>query len=300
MLRLLPLAALLVALALPATASAAKRTLYVSIGDSYAAGYQPPSEGRAGGYTGRGFADQLTPMARKAGYRGLRLVNYGCGGETTTSLIEGGGPNCTRGAGERTGYRGDPQLDAAERFLRRSRRRIAFVTVSIGGNDVTRCARGGVEPVACVAAAVAGIQKNVTATAKRIREAVGKGVPVIGITYPDVILGRWLGGTDSDRSLARLSLLAFEDFINPSLRKAYASAGGRFVDVTRATDAYTPLERTTTHPRYGQIPVAVARVCELTWFCALGDIHANDKGYRAIAKLVAARLPKVRARARKG
>ena len=38
------------------------------------------------------------------------------------------------------------------------------------------------------------------------------------------------------------------------------------------------------------IPIAVKRVCDLTWFCAKGDIHANTRGYRTIAKLVLAEL----------
>ena len=293
MLRSLLLAALVAALTLPSAAIAAERNLYVSIGDSYAAGYQPPSEGRAGGYTGKGFADQLTPLARKAGYRGLRLVNFGCGGETTNSLLRGGGPDCTRGVSAGTGYRGRTQMTAAERFLRRNRRRVAFVTVSIGGNDVTACASAP-DPVGCVGDAVKRIDENVRITARRIREAVGRRVPVAGITYPDVILGRYLGGTKEDRELAGLSVIAFRDLINPALRKAYATRRVRFVDVTKATGAYTPFEQTVVHPLYGEIPIAVARVCDLTWFCALGDIHANDTGYRRIAKLVLAVLPRRR------
>ena len=292
--RLLPLAAIAaLLLALPAAAPAAKRTLYVSVGDSYAAGYQPPADGRSGGYTGKGFADQLVPMARRAGWRGLELVNYGCGGETSGSLLNGGGPDCKRGASAGTGYDGNSQLTAAERYMRRNRRRIAFVTVSIGGNDVTSCARGG-DPVPCVVEAVKRIDRNLRTAMRRIRKATGRRVPIVGITYPDVILGQWLKGTQADRDLASLSAVAFKQFINPTLKKAYASRGGRFVDVTRATGAYTPLDRTVEDPRYGTIPVAVERVCDLTWFCALGDIHANDKGYRAIAKLVLAELRRTR------
>ena len=290
MLRLLPVAAVAAALALPSAAPAAERTLYVSIGDSYAAGYQPAVDGRPAGYTGKGFADQLTPLARRAGHPGLRLVNFGCGGETSGSLINSGGPDCTRGAGPGTGYRGSSQLTAAERFLRRNRRRVAFVTVSVGGNDVTSCARGGGDPVPCVVAAVKRIDRNVRTAMRRIRTATGARVPVIGVTYPDVILGQWLKGTQADRDLASLSAVAFKQFINPTLKKAYASRRGRFVDVTAKTGAYTPLDRTVDDPRYGVIPVAVKRVCDLTWFCAKGDIHATTRGYRTIAKLVLAEL----------
>ena len=71
--------------------------------------------------------------------------------------------------------------------------------------------------------------------------------------------------------------------------KAYAAADGTLVDVTRATGAYLPLTRTVRVHPYGAIPVAVARVCSLTWFCAQGNIHATTKGYTLIGKLVAAR-----------
>jgi hypothetical protein len=38
--------------------------------------------------------------------------------------------------------------------------------------------------------------------------------------------------------------------------------------------------------------VAVARACELTYFCAFRDIHARTDGYRLIADLVARQLPR--------
>jgi lysophospholipase L1-like esterase len=291
MTRLVLLVAALAALALPSAAFAAKRTLYVSVGDSYAAGYQPPGPGRDGGYTGKGYADQLVPLARKAGWRGLKLVNYGCGGETTVSLLKSGGPDCKRGAGPRTGYAGRPQIAAVERYLRRNRARLAFVTVSVGGNDVTSCVRAA-DTVTCVGEATERIKKNVRTIARRLRKAAGKRVPMVGITYPDVILGGWVSGVKADQDLAGLSAFAFRSLINPALKSAYASSNVRFTDVTAATGAYTPLEQTVEHARYGTIPQAVAQVCDLTWYCEQRDIHANDAGYRKIADLILAKLPK--------
>ena len=61
------------------------------------------------------------------------------------------------------------------------------------------------------------------------------------------------------------------------------------MDVTAATGAYTPLTTTVTVAPYGTIPVAVAKVCTLTWYCAVGNIHATTEGYTLIGKLVAAR-----------
>jgi hypothetical protein len=107
-----------------------------------------------------------------------------------------------------------------------------------------------------------------------------------------VILGAWVNGDAASRNLAELSVVAFRSLINPTLKEAYASARGRFVDVTAASGAYTPLDQLTTLFPYGSVPVAVARACELTYFCAFRDIHARTDGYRLIADLVARQLPR--------
>jgi lysophospholipase L1-like esterase len=288
--RLLPLA-LAAALLVPGTASAAERSLYVSLGDSYASGYQATGV-RQGRNTRNGFAYQLPRLARPRGYD-LELVNFGCGGATTVSLLAQTRPCPPRARGpEGSTWGGRTQLGAAERFLRAHRDEVALVTVSIGGNDVTRCAREA-DPVACVAGATDAIRKNVTTIARRLRAAAGRKVRIVGITYPDVILGQWVGA-DANQQLASLSVVAFRSLINPALKDAYEGAGGRLVDVTAATGAYTPLDRTVELAPYGTVPVAVARVCELTYYCRYRDIHATTEGYRLIAGLVAKTLPRRR------
>jgi lysophospholipase L1-like esterase len=282
--------ALAIALAVPATAHAGEPAqLYVSLGDSYATGYQPTGVGQ-GRATRQGFANQLPGLARRRGWN-LRLVNFGCGGATTTSIVRSGCVPAARAIGGAP-YRGRTQLQAAERFIRRNRERVGLITVSIGGNDVTSCARGAADPVACVATAVRGIRTNVSAVARRLRRAAGPRTRIVGTTYPNVILGRWLTGQQADQDLARLSVVAFRSLINPALRESYAKGRARFVDVTRLTDAYAPFEQTASIAPYGEIPVAVARVCELTWFCQYGDIHARASGYRVIASLIANTLPR--------
>jgi lysophospholipase L1-like esterase len=284
--RSLPLLILLLALALPAQAAAGERTFYVSLGDSYAAGYQPKL--RLEDWNKKGYANQLVRIARRRGHD-FELVNFACGGETTASFLERKG-SC--GAGPR--YR-STQARAATRFLRRNRGDVGLVTVSLGGNDVLSCAGGGVaDPVGCVAEAIQQVESNLTRIMRRVREAAGPRVRIVGITYPDVVLARWLTGQQADQDFARLSLVAFRDIINPTLRKAYRAVRGRFVDVTAATGAYDPLEETTTLEPYGVIPKPVAEVCRLTHMCARGDIHANTRGYRVIAELIAATLPRRR------
>jgi len=136
------------------------------------------------------------------------------------------------------------------------------------------------------------MRTNVTALARRLRAAAGPKVPIVGTTYPDVILG--LSLRPGGQSLATLSVTAFRALINPTLRAAYGGVGGKFVDVTAATGAYGPMTATTTLAPYGTIPTPVAKVCQLTWFCAVGDIHARRPGYALIAQLVAETLPRVR------
>jgi lysophospholipase L1-like esterase len=281
-------AAAVALLALPAAAEAkAKAQYYVSLGDSYATGYQPTAA-NAGANTRNGFAYQIPGLAKAKGYK-LKLVNFGCGGETTVSLLE----RTTECGGLGPGgedYAGRTQIAAAERFLRKHRGKVGLITVSIGGNDVTMCVRQP-DPIACVTGAVQAIKTNVTTIAKRLRKAGGKKVRIVGTTYPDVILGMWVANPPN-QELAKLSVVAFQSLINPELKKAYAAAGGKFVDVTTATGAYTPLEQTVADPVYGVIPVAVAKACEFSYFCEFGDIHARTSGYKVIAELVVGTLPK--------
>ena len=273
-------------LTLPAAAGAKPKQLYVSLGDSYATGYQVTPEG--GRNTRKGFAYQLPGLAKQRGYD-LKLVNFGCGGETSTSLLTRVAVCRGPGPGGRD-YAGTTQIAAAERFLRKHRDRVKLITVSIGGNDVTACARAA-DPIACVGTAVQAIDENVTEIAQRLRAAAGEKARIVGITYPDVILGQWVG-ENADQDLAKLSVVAFKQLINPTLTKAYEAVGGRLVDVTARTGAYGSLEELVPLPSGELVPEPVARVCELTYYCEFRDIHARTDGYRIIAKLVARTLPR--------
>jgi lysophospholipase L1-like esterase len=288
------LALVLVLLLVPAASSAAQRDrqLYVSLGDSYATGAQVTGPNDTLANTNKGFADLLPRAARKRGYR-LELVNFGCGGETTTSILRrkqacaGPAPGAPR-------YGGRTQVGAAERFLRRNRGDVGLITVSIGGNDVTACARAA-DPISCVVAAVDGIKKNVKTLVRRLRAAAGPKPRIVGITYPDVILGAWVTGDPAAQNLAQLSVVAFKNLINPALKQQYESVKrGRFVDVTAASGAYEPFTETVTMAPYGVLPKPVAEVCRLTYFCEFRDIHARTVGYRLIADLIAETLPRRR------
>ncbi len=261
--------------------------LYVSIGDSYAAGFQPT--GRGQGHTTRnGFAYQAVPLAAKKGYH-LRLVNFGCAGATTASVLHS--PGCvTHYLGPGAPDYHQTQADAAVAFVKAHRGQIALITVSIGGNDVTHC-QTAANVVSCVTAALAVIRRNLGTLVTRLRSAAGPTTTIVGTTYPDVFLGRGLSPDSADQRIANLSILGFRGLINPALQSVYATVHGKFADVTAATGAYIPLHRTTKLAPYGTVPVAVADVCRLTYFCQYEDIHPRTAGYAIIARLVVGLLP---------
>jgi lysophospholipase L1-like esterase len=278
------------ALGLPATATAAakpKQQLYVAIGDSYAAGVQALSEYDLA-ITKQGYANQIVKGAKAKGYN-LKLINFGCGGVTSSEVFKQKGCAAHSRAIGGAKYK-TTQAAAAERFLRRNRGRVALVTVSVGGNDATACAKDP-EPIKCTGAAAATIKTNVTRLTKRLRKAAGPKVRIVGTTYPDVLLGQWVR-PPVDQDLARLSVAAFRLVLNPAMLSAYNAGKAKFVDVTAATGAYGSLDETTTLAPYGTIPLPVAKVCQLTYYCQFGDIHPRTSGYKAIAKLVLATLPK--------
>ncbi|MDT4893139.1 MAG: hypothetical protein QOE97_2174 [Pseudonocardiales bacterium] len=271
------------------SADAPASQYYVSIGDSYAAGYQPTGRG-TGATTRNGFAYQLVGDTAARGYR-FSLVNFGCSGATTTSVLTAAGcPSTDLGPGAHD-YGPKTQAAATEDFIRANRARIGLVTVSIGGNDITSCALSA-SPLTCLPPALDKVKANLTTLLTGLRAAAGPNVRIVGITYPDVLLAGALLKDPAAQSVAPLSVLAFRTLINPTLKAAYDAAGAGFVDVTDATGAYGPLTETTTLAPYGTVPVPVAKVCELTFMCEYQDIHPRTSGYALIAGLIAAQLPK--------
>jgi hypothetical protein len=193
-------------------------------------------------------------------------------------------------------YPAKSQTQAAVDFIRSHHNQVKVVTVSIAGNDVDGCPVQS-DPTGCVKANMPAAIKNLTKIVKQLRAAGGQQLQIIGSTYPDVELGLWVHPTALGANTMALvpgSISAFLDDINPGLKKAYDSVGAAFVDVTKATGAYGPFV-VTTDPTFGQIPVPVARVCTLTYFCdGTFNIHMKTPGYHIIAALEAATLPKLK------
>ena len=266
---------------------------YLSLGDSYSVGYQP-GIGATAGYT--------AVVAKK---EHMTLENFGCGGATTSSVLtaigcleSGFGPVA---AFDAVAYPTTTQEQAALTFIADNPGRVGLITVSIGGNDVTSCANAGslgaIE--GCVTTADTAISTDVGSLVTSLDSALGAAgdttAKVVGLTYPDVILGDWVYPSGSaDTNLAKVSVAAFDDLINPTLPAAYGASN--FVNVTQApyktatAGDDTPLTTTQKVGPYGVIPSAVAEICKLTYFCSLGNIHANDKGYKFIGGLIVSHL----------
>jgi lysophospholipase L1-like esterase len=258
-------------------------TYYVSVGDSYAIGYQPdPTLSLRHGYTATVLA-----LERQRG-TALTLVNFGCGGATTTSMLVTKGCPVVALHGPR--YPATPQATAALRFIAAHRGHIGLITVSIGGNDITACTLSA-SLSACAPKVVPTMAANITKLVKELHAAAGATVPIVGTSYPDIVLAAWVD-QPTNQAAAKASVSVSRLIVDPALQRAYNDNGGTFVDVTAASGAYTPLSRTVTLKPYGKVPVAVADVCRLTWGCALIDVHPRTAGYQLIGQLIVAALPK--------
>jgi hypothetical protein len=76
----------------PASKPKLVKGILLSLGDSYSVGWQELPGGTQGS-THNGPADQLVPLAAARGWN-LKLVNLGCGGATTTSMLTASAVGC--------------------------------------------------------------------------------------------------------------------------------------------------------------------------------------------------------------
>jgi lysophospholipase L1-like esterase len=239
-------AVLIAALGLPFSASAAD-SYYLSLGDSLAAGVQPPPVSK-----NQGYADQLQAMIPN-----LQLMKLGCyTDESTYAMINGG--HCY--------HAGASQLDTAVAFLQTHN--VALITIDIGANDVLPCAKSGFDTT-CVTSGLTSIQQNLPIILTKLRAAAGKDVPIIGMNYYDPYIATYIIG---DPTFAA-TLPGFGQ-INDTLEMIYRAAKSPVADVAGAFST-TDSKTLVLSPNFGTIPLDVARVCQWTWMCDPTSINAN-------------------------
>lgn len=259
-----------------ASASQADRAVYLSLGDSVAAGFQSPDP-----FTEDGYTDVL--FQRVGGSMGLtEHVNLACPGDDTNEFIDGdngpdGGSVCY-GEGAPFAFDGDSQLDAALTYLNDEGGDVALITITIGANDLLACNPATSD---CIQAALANAAVNLHEILPQL-QAAAPGATIIGMNYYNPNLAYWLtpGGEAiavRTNELVRMS--------NQVLAASYGASGVPVADVAAAfnIDDWSSSD----------VPKNVRDTCRFTGMCesvddvwqlsSAPDIHPSDLGYRRIA-----------------
>jgi lysophospholipase L1-like esterase len=257
------------ALASPATtdstAAPEARTVYLALGDSLAASYQPNGE------TGSGYAEQLFQL-EQANTPDLRLVKLACPGERTSTIAR---------ARRLCPYRAGSQLDQAVAML--ENKDVAFATIQVGSNDAFRCFRFRrlAFDQACIDDVLPKIEARLTSIVETLRDA-DPDVAIVGANYYDPLLA-----FAAIRGFAPGDLDAIVDVwtsLNVTLEQTYASLGVPVADIEAAFSS-RDLD-TIVHVRgVGDVPLGVARACQWTYACSdRFDVHPNTVGYAAMTR----------------
>lgn len=297
--------------------------LYLSLGDSLAAGYQPdqaddgaarptgtpsatagPSPGSGertdldGGYVGT-VLEALA--AQPAGPSAGTVPTVGdptaraqpaagaAGPPAPPELVNLGCPGETTQTftdGGRCEYDEGSQLDAALAVLDDAGDRPVVVTLALGANDVQRClVANPFAPALDVACAQAGTQA-VARTMPAVLHRLTTAAPqarVVVLDYYNPYLAGRLLG-ERGRVLAEQSEV-HAAALNAALAAATEDAG---VALAEVSDAFTTGDATP-DPTTGR-PADVERICAWTWMCSRLDVHPDDEGYDIIAGQVLAAL----------
>lgn len=241
----------------------APRTYYLALGDSMAYGIQPdkvkaglPPSGFRTGYVDV-FAARLRARAPR-----IRVVNFGCPGESTRTFIAGGCPWLADGLRLHDAFKGS-QLGAALAFLKAHHGQVGPITLTLWGNDVfDEFAPACKGDLACIRShATAGIGRF----GARLASIVGR----LRGAAPDaeiILTGAWNFDVEG---LARSEPL-FRS-IDATIARVAGAARAR---VARMYPVFDPP---------GSPARQKARICALTFVCSQGDPHPTDAGYRAMA-----------------
>jgi lysophospholipase L1-like esterase len=280
--KLSPLLVLLaIALLAPTGAEAkAKPTkYYLALGDSLAWGYEQDAAGKVV-RSPNSYVNQVYKAARKRTKK-LKLVNYGCPGENLKTFVDGG---CI-GQPLVSTYDTRSQWTKAAAFLKKHRKQTKLITISIGANEFTPCAAGGSIDIACIGLGVQRLEAGLPAVLKKVRHAAGKKVKIVTHDLYNPYLALALRG-GSYATLAYGSV-EIQKGVNATIRAAAKAAKIATASVTTPFQSEDLTDQTTLAGQ--QVPVAVAKVCELTQICLpapQGNIHPNDAGYAVIAKAI--------------
>ena len=262
------------------SAGVAEPHYYLAVGGSDSVGFQPTAAIPHGQPTDGGYADDLLDSLRSR-WDDLRLVQLGCPGETTATMLNGR-DKCEYAAGS--------QLAAAVWFLHQHPSTV-LVTVDVGFNDVVHCMAHHVVDPPCVSLELEDLRAQLPRIVAALRDAGGPDLRIIGVGHYDPYLAAYRDGP-AGQVFASQSIDVITR-LNDALRSAYAENGVPMAEVAAAFDMTnttpTALARTV-------LPRNVERTCKLTWECAPGPLgpnrHPNEDGYEVIADAISAVLTK--------
>jgi lysophospholipase L1-like esterase len=272
---------------------------YLALGDSIAYGYQAakfnsqlPTPNPASFNTG--YVDVFAQHIQRSN-PGLAVVNEGCPGESSNSLVNGFNPAgglCGRGSGFPYPWLhhpysvGQSQLQNAVSYLSTHSTTTSPITLNIGANDLlvflAGCGFGTPGySASCVAGGLTTIQSTIVNNTKTILDQLQAVTPSSASNY--VVMGLYnpyptlltVAGSSGDSVIAGL---------NAKIKSVAEAHGAHFVN---PLPIFNPAG-TAGGSEAGDIPT----ICALTLMCqsgsynpATGDIHPSDKGYGALGSL---------------
>jgi len=244
---------------------ATPRRYYLALGDSIAYGFQPGKPQMAAPSSfDTGYVDVFAARLRKLS-PSLRVVNYGCPGESTGTFIAGECPARGDVKALHSFYKG-AQLDAALSFLRAHPEDVSPITLTLWGNDwlpvLLNTCNGS---VACARKQAPSETKAFAARLTTILRQIRAAAPHAEI----IVTGAWNPDPNSLQQL-RAVYRSFEAAI------ARVAAGSQ-AKIARMLPVLNPA---------GSLQAQRARLCKFTFICSKGDPHPTDVGYRAIADAV--------------
>jgi lysophospholipase L1-like esterase len=237
---------------------------YLSLGDSLAFGYQPNLVA-AGDVNPADYHSYAEDLARVD--PALSLVNFGCPGETTGTLVAGG---CPWPAPLHNSFGGaTSQLAAARAFLTAHPGQVSLVSIDIGSNDllalVSQCEAAATSSAALQICLTAGLPATLTTIATNYEIvlqtvkslAPGARVVMFNLYNP---LAVTLPGSDQLVGVVNQTLAAIATGAHASVANAFGAINIK---------AGSPIEK--------------LAVCALTWECtSFKNVHPTSLGYASL------------------
>jgi lysophospholipase L1-like esterase len=226
---------------------------YLALGDSMTYGFQPTKANAPPSALRTGYVDVFAARLRKLSPT-VKVVNYGCPGESTVTFLRGGCDWLKHGGKLHNRFRGS-QLEAAQAFVRAHSGQVSPITVTLWGNDLPLPLSQNAKRAP---RAIALFGSRLTSILEQLRAAAPNSEIIVS--------GAW--NPEADR-LAQAEPLYRS--LDAAIRRSAAASRARVANMFAALNGT------------GNVKTQQARLCRLTFVCSKRDPHPTDAGYRAMA-----------------